>query len=281
MKTEEEKNEWIVNFFGCQKDIRVIFGAIFVIMIIYFIAMCYFFCCGRESNSDTLWGSAANFGNMYGALGCLFSGLASVAMIATLLKQGESNKYQKNELDCTKNKNDKEAILKMISMMIEVRNSLRYEEQVIGQAVSKKLHDNLKDSLSSFAKYLHKSDPDLMKEAVDAYRCIIDTYLPVSAIFFHIVDSAIMSGNMNEYEKTKAIRLALHCLSKADNQLMRVVLSHKDYSHTFNELEYTKDEFRNEKITSILSNLLNNGMSDDKKRTICKSYLNVMHLSEQ
>lgn len=109
MKTEEKKNEWIVNFFGCQKDIRVIFGAIFVVMIIYFIAMCYFFCCGREPNSDTLWGSAANFGNMYGALGCLFSGFAFAAMWATFIKQGEQLKIQEKSIELMKKGIDKQA----------------------------------------------------------------------------------------------------------------------------------------------------------------------------
>ena len=30
MKAEEEKNDWIVNFYGYKKDIRVIFGAVII-----------------------------------------------------------------------------------------------------------------------------------------------------------------------------------------------------------------------------------------------------------
>lgn len=304
MNTKEENNVWslILSWFTLLAPFVFIIVAVYV----YYIVMYNCFNCGHDPEPKPLWGSAANFGNMFGALGCFFSGLAFAAMWATLKKQGEqlksqeesldfmkksidkqaeSIKCQKDELDYAKNKNDKDDIFKMISIMIEARDSLQYEKQAIGQAVSKKLYEKLKDSLNSFASYLKNSDPYLKerfkKEAVDAYGSIIDTYLPISAIFLHIVDSATLSNNMNEDEKTKVVKLALHSLSIADNRLMRVVLSHEDYSHTFHKLEYTKVQFGNDTIIVILSNLLNNGMSDEGKKAICTKYLDTMHKSEQ
>lgn len=94
--------------------------------------------CANIVKSNTSWISAGTFGDMFGCLTCLFTGISVAGVIVTLQQQKQSLHVQQNELDILKSQskkqnqlNEKAYILKLIEGYISYREKTTITVQTL------------------------------------------------------------------------------------------------------------------------------------------------------
>lgn len=209
----------------------------------------------------------------YTAMNIFFTAMAFFAVLCTFLSQCRQTSIVKRQVQKSDVQNFKNQIYDMITRMVQQRNSLQQQQCQVtssnysgpiiplpplsGEAVSLSLLGQLSSSLQSYAELLRKENIEKAEESARAsYFHVMESYVSISAMFFFTAKTIIDSSLLNGSEKTEIIRYSFYCLSKPDNQLLRIMLSHSDYKSTFAKLDYTRKTFGHEQVVQILSSML-------------------------
>src|SRR5688500_3428531 len=101
MKQEKRKRKFLGLHVDDPKAPYILFGSIIVVWLLCWFLVSYFI--DDPSAATTNWSTRGQFGDMFGTVNALFSGLAFAGIIFTILLQREELEAQRHELEETRN----------------------------------------------------------------------------------------------------------------------------------------------------------------------------------
>ncbi len=289
-KEPERKYPWYLNYWFLSSVALFLWGAAWLILWLLF---------GDSNLSNDQadsWISAGTFGDMFGCLTCLFTGISVAGIIVTLQQQKQAmqiQQYEINELITqAKNQNqinERTYIHKLIDGYITFRNVtpvIIYTRDEKGQFLKASLThrefiEQFKISQEHFLNQLliYVENKGTESELENSYRqlySLIEQSSDYQLRLFHLFGE-IQSSELEENDKEKLVVRLFTLVGAGDTML----LYHRLAVHIKEEdLEQTCQDWSLEKLRNILYNSLNFNTKESSRLAASTIYVEIAKARE-
>ncbi|MBQ8480857.1 MAG: hypothetical protein IJ503_10810 [Akkermansia sp.] len=220
--------------------------------------------------TKSFWGEAGTFGDMFGALTCLFTGLGIAGLFVTIRQQGEEMQELKRQAQYNAAQSEKVAINEAINLLVQTKSNLACNrdgtpyildsrEVIRGRAVTQLLLDKTYSVLKEFHDYAEESSTnDKVEKAFYDYLEYLSSYLQVSSQVYYILREIDRSMNLSTDDKITITPYVTYNLTNDDKQLLNIIFLRFEYAE--NLTEYTPELFSWQKAYDVLKKI---GTTDD------------------
>lgn len=218
-----------------------------------------------SEESKTFWGDKGVFGDMFGALTCLFTGLGIAGLYVTIRMQGEELAELKQQAKDNASQSEKTAINEAINLLVKTKaelacnvdgcpNILDEQKIIRGTAVAELLLHKTYRILCEFHHYSEDANPeDAVKREFGDYIECLSSYIQVSSQVYYILREVDKSINLSIADKNTIVQYVKFNLTPTDSKLLNIIFLRFEYAE--NLTAYTPEPFSWQNAYHVLKEL--------------------------